>query len=552
MATAPWSVEKYSPAAFHQLLSSRSKAPEHIIEEKLQSEYFDDYFGDSGIKAETMLVEHPYVDRDYLADFSGYYVKCFRRYRRKCTRIHFFDLAFTKEDFSALLSGKEAALTRKQLQDSYLGFIVIKPLPQTIFGRTCLSTYRSDNGRRHFVRRKYDVGLFGTALQVKSLAFQEQDTVTAACATSSLWAAFHATGMLFHHHIPSPVEITKAATDFSPFSRRALPNDGLNMYEMANAIKAVGLEPFPVETDDETSNEQDEGGGEDQFLGDYILKSTAYAYLRAGIPIIMLESLKDISKGHTPKMLGYHAVTISGYSLGLDTPIPEGDTDFALKASRIDKLYVHDDQVGPYARMEFTPWFLTTSRRSPLVVPGDEDAYIVDSTGRCGNVGVFPDALLVPLYQKIRIPYETAHDAILVFDSLLGEMHNAGVMELPERMEWDVYLSCVNEFKKNIFRRTDLTGPLRQHILERELPRFIWIADAWAGEEIVLSVIFDATDIEQGELVVLCIEKSAALRGILTALAGEKDLMDDLRSDPKVRAALPIMNWYARAGAGGA
>jgi len=76
----------------------------------------------------------------------------------------------------------------KQLDSNYLGFMVLKPLPQTIVGRTCFKTYPDDGNRRHFpTLHKYSSNLFGLPLTVNSLAYQEQDKVVAACATSALW-----------------------------------------------------------------------------------------------------------------------------------------------------------------------------------------------------------------------------------------------------------------------------------------------------------------------------------------------------------------------------
>ena len=62
--------------------------------------------------------------------------------------------------------------------------------------------------------------------------------------------------------------------------------------------------------------------------------------------------LWDVSDD-THTSMGFHAVAVTGFSMGGDSPAPIGETQFSLKASRVDKLYVHDDQVGPFARMVF-------------------------------------------------------------------------------------------------------------------------------------------------------------------------------------------------------
>ena len=184
----------YSIAALKNILSEKSGALPSVIDNKLHTLYFENYF--DALKAKTILIEENYIDHDFLEDYAGYYVRCFHKYERTCTRLHFFDQLFTSRQLKYTILGKCRTLTSKILQKSYLGFVVVKKLPQTIIGRTCLKTYESDNGRRVFpIIRNYPVGLFGQHLDVKStLAFQEQDRAAAACATSALWTVFHGTG----------------------------------------------------------------------------------------------------------------------------------------------------------------------------------------------------------------------------------------------------------------------------------------------------------------------------------------------------------------------
>ncbi|PKK82079.1 MAG: hypothetical protein CVT49_15635 [candidate division Zixibacteria bacterium HGW-Zixibacteria-1] len=242
-------VISYSIDALKRLLAKKSQPS--IIARKLHSIYFENYF--SELNTKVIVVEYDYIDRDFLEDYAGYYVRCFHSYDRKCARLHFFGIEFTESDFKNLLIGSSSNISALSLQDSYQGFMVIKPLPQTIIGRTCLKTYDDDNGRRYYPTiHKYETSLYGIPLSINSLPFQEQDQVVAACATSSLWSAFHRTGKLYHHQIPSPVEITRIASAIpTEFESRAFPNKGLTGTQIVHAIRAVGLEPMSVTANDE-------------------------------------------------------------------------------------------------------------------------------------------------------------------------------------------------------------------------------------------------------------------------------------------------------------
>ncbi len=76
----------------------------------------------------------------------------------------------------------------KELKESYLGFSVIKPLPVTFLGKTCLKAYSNDSNdgsERHYIHRQYIANLLGIQFSVDSVAYQEQDKVVSACATTS-------------------------------------------------------------------------------------------------------------------------------------------------------------------------------------------------------------------------------------------------------------------------------------------------------------------------------------------------------------------------------
>jgi len=289
-----YEIYPFSIQQLKELIVQKSGSDSHVIDCKFHIKYLEDYFGT--LAAKTILVENNYVDRDFLEDYAGYYVRCFTEYKRKCTRFHFFNIEITSQNFETLLQKKSGSFTPENLLDAYLGFIVIKPLPQTVIGRACLKTYPPDGNRRNFpITRNYEAGLFGLLLKVDTLAFQEQDQVAAACATSALWSVFQGTGILFQHPIPSPVEITNIASAHSPLETRTLPNkNGLNIAQMAHAIKSVGLEPFLVRAYD-----------------DFFLKGTLYAYLNGKIPILMGLDLVDIST-QPHSYIGKHAVAVTG------------------------------------------------------------------------------------------------------------------------------------------------------------------------------------------------------------------------------------------------
>lgn len=517
----PFDVHPFSKDQLTGLLSSNSEASVEVIGGKSHTAYLAGYLRDLG--ANTILSEYVYTDQAFLEDYAGYYVRCFHAYRSRCTRLHFFQLEFKQQAISRVLSGHLDSLFAKKLRDSYLGFIVVRPLPYTIIGRTCLQAYPLENRRHFLIMDEYPVNLFGIKLTVKrTLPFQEQDSVTAACATSALWSAFQKTGRLFPHHMPSPVEITKSATMRFRVDERDFPSHGLTLSQMAHAIIGVGLDPLPVKLKDEYSSK-------------LLLQSTVYAYLQGGLPVLLIADMFDCTLPMKPKCKGPHAVTITGYNMGDDPPTPYGPTKFLLRASRIDKFYAHDDGVGPFARMEL--------KSPPVWQSSGKPTLSTSWANEDGDMGYFwaeGSVLLIPLYHKIRISFSAVFALLSHFDEFIEELRKRKGLPLTQRLEWDIRLSQVNDLKGEFATSNDVTDHDRRTILLTSLPRFVWCATARSEDRKIMDLLFDATDIEQGSFFLRAIEYNPDVSHVLRAVAQDESQVDRPRTDVLWR----ILGWF--------
>src|SRR5207249_3022282 len=129
------------------------------------------------------------------------------------------------------------------------------------------------------------------------------------------------------------------------------------------------------------------------------------------------------------------------------------------------------DQVGPFARM------VLDGAKVDAVVDGKKTKLNSLSTswgerdGRSANVRAVPDVMLVPLYHKIRIPFEAVHDVVVRFDSFVEKLRPMAQRVLRARLEWDIYLTTANELKGEILRSSTLNGADKCRILEEPMPR---------------------------------------------------------------------------------
>lgn len=427
-----------------------------------------------------------------MEDHSLYYARCFKNYNRLCKRIHFFSNNYTDAELKEIFFGTDVpdVIVRK-FQESYLGFSVIKPLPKTIIGRTCLKTYSETDGRNYLTIRAFHANLFGIDLSVKTLPFQEQDSVVAACATSALWSAFQMTGDLFGHKILSPCKITQYAVENRICRSRPFPNTlGLTIEQMAHAIFKVELEPLCLDI-------KPTAMGKEIFLGNL------YAYTKFSIPVLLVVDLYDES---TDSIMGRHAITIAGFN----TNGIAARATLPLVSARIHKLYGHDDQIGPFTKIEYDAtlgkWYSSWKPR------GNPDA----------RVEIRPQLLLIPIYHKIRIPFETIwshiyrfHHEFLLFKKFFPKEHQS----LFDEIEWDIFLISNNDLKKQLRSEKLINTELRKDLLTSMLPKYLWSATVYRKGIRLSTFIFDATDIEQGLSVLKKIPYDLEFNNMIKAFA---------------------------------
>ena len=445
----------------------REKDDSHFV-------YFYGYL--EKLNCSKIVIENQYVDRDFFDDFTNYYVRCFINYEKYCKRVHFFK-QFDQNEFYKYLSSKNKNNDyEKILQDNYLGFIVIKQLPQTVIGRTALRVYSDtitsdlDKDDKRSIRciRKYNANLCGIKLIIESLAFQEQDTVVAACATSAIWFALQKTAYDFKYNIPTLYEITTQATKFF-YNDRPIPSSGLNIFQMVHAIRSIGLEPDHKEY---LTNE-----GEIKLP----LLNYCYSYLRSGIPVILIVSIENE---------GLHAITLTGYKLKKEATIKNEfeiiDRSFNIlkfKGSRIACFYAHDDQIGPFSKINIE--FDKTNKIIKLKTSWTDD------NGE--SIVVTPRDIIVPVYYKIRVPYF----ALLKYINRLSRLikHIKILPSDKDDIVWDIYLCDINKYKSEIIEDENIL--MKKEILLRPYPRFFWRFIGTLNYRPLFELLADATDMEK-------------------------------------------------------
>lgn len=437
------------------------------------------------LKAESVLLEREYQDKDYLEDFSRYYVKCFQNSGYKCARLHFFnaELDHTKLDH-ILMCGKKAP-GYGALQESYLGFIVIKPLPKTFIGKTCLKHY-PELGHNSLdcklLSRRYNINLFGVDLHVDSIAFQEQDKVVSACATTAIWSALHGCFWKDDRQIPACSEITTNAINHIDRSNNSFPKNELTNKQILRALDCEGLKYHMEQTPGATRSE---------------ILSIVRCHIDSNIPLILVADVYD----KDGSLMGGHAVAVLGYK-------EEGESY---------SLYVHDDRLGPFAKARMI------NNGEHISIEQKEDvkpSCLLTLQHKNENGTWLPpheflvvSCLIIPAQKKIRIsylyPFNTCQLVVQEFVNWLKEQKSEEAFtEFKGALTFSMQLFQISEIKKAILdtpcpRGSDRDRFMRDraNLLTQSCARFQWVGTFFFRGVRAFRILFDATDIPQGNAI---------------------------------------------------
>ncbi|AVB21583.1 MULTISPECIES: hypothetical protein [Pseudomonas syringae group] len=458
------------------------------------------------LDAKAVLLEFDYVDRDYLEDFSRYYVKRFGNDGHKCARLHFFSSQVTHQTITSILE-KDVGSAQDiiNLNRDYLGFMVIKPLPRTFIGKTCLKVMPnefSEYKRKRRLAREYKVDLFGISLKIESIAFQEQDKVVAACATTAIWASMHALIWRDLRSIHSCSEITINAINHVEGSSNSFPSEQLSNKQILRSLDVEELRYHAKSTE--------------KLQRAYFLQSVV-AHINSALPLILTgevftpASQDELSQGSAQDtssqpafvLRGRHAICVVGYKVNEEE----------------DVLYVHDDRLGPYARAKLVAMegYALQGNRSAI-----KWALGLQRLKSCGGWGephelIVPDFSVVPCDKKARLPFPYIYETCEVIVKDLKKM--AGDVSL-KNLTYEISLREIASIRQEVLTHTPdmeatIGGELHKvsaqqlaewqaektAFLTTSYARLQWVATFTSLRTRLFTVLIDASEIPQGNAV---------------------------------------------------
>jgi hypothetical protein len=431
-----------------------------------QVKYLSSYLQHEDVGARTILVEHEYVDRHWLEEYSNYYSTLLSPPRVKATRLHFFDVAWTLEEFKRLLSESMEAPGDSTLNGHYLGFAVIRPLPGAPIGRTVLRPYRKNTDRcfapAELVHR---VHLAGLTLELEGLPFQQQDQGVAACATTALWSALTKVIRTDGGRAPTPFAVTKAAIDRKVQARAFPATAGLDLDQTASAVQAFDYQPHVFQSADDP----------DAFF--LALK----IYLRSGIPVVVRAKVED-GDLHALTLVGFREVAGDAAAPGQMLQIGKPDRP-RLSARGIKQWYAHDDRLGPYARLGF-----------------DADGFKLKLLPSSGGFPHLQSPMsfweaIVPLYPKLRLTAEELIEFGVDLAPTIAFLAKAA----PGQLSVEPFFVLGGEYIRRLRSRPLARERVVRLCMSLTLSRYVGVISWFLAGEWIVDVVYDTTDLRRSD-----------------------------------------------------
>jgi len=486
----PLIISEYSDASNPVIsLKNQLKSP--------QSVYLDEYL--IGLGAKTIIVEQNYFDRDYLDEFSAFYCLSAKGYPNTCKRVHFFSSEnITKDLFNKAIGGDINSL--EELNSSYLGFTVIRPIETAPFGRTVFKWYvdRSpDTPRVTNPSREYISNIAGIELKVTGLAWQQQDTGVAACATIGIWSMLHSSAFDSRHAIPTTSMITEAANNSVPGGNRVYPSYSLSYVQIQEAINQLGFSPAVSS-----------GNLPGKFFSKARFANTCAAYIRSGYPLLIGGMHADDSPvGHAICAVGFReAAPIKNIVNGR----------IYLQDEHTDYIYIHDDNIGPNVRFKLIEenYKLSDGRAaSRCVLVSETPDYLIEENNESRPITRFiPSMVITAVHKDLRVSSDIFFQTGI---ELTNNINSALNLLLQANQQEEQSLVCSTRFimlkdytstelGRQLDQQSELLASTRLQLQENIPPMSLHLAIlriALPNASVLVDIIFDTTDTDRNRSV---------------------------------------------------
>lgn len=390
-----------------------------------------------GLQCQTLLIEYPYYENDYLSNYYIFYVKKLQKFPKECYRILFY-----KDRMARTLMGY--ITLRPTYKDRHLGKIYFDP--QYLVSE-----------RASLILGNYKCHVGGSEAVINLFPHMKQEGDVAVCAHVATWSVIRSFSNRFHRY--PELTIGQIVEMVSPESERMIPSHGLTAFQISQVFLDAGFSPVVLLNDERNPR---------------LIKEALISYVSSGIPIVAVLTNRN------------HAISVIGvgdrmrlpddidFREFIETIQPfesywengnEVTTNVVLSSRFYNSISVNDDNRFPYTMVR-----MKNSTRA--VDDKDSVPYTIPEV----------DRLIVPLYPRIQLTYEDVRTFFLRLAAANKDMWNGPIIGR-------IYLASANTYREYINESCEeLDSEIKAILMSIEMPKFIWCIEVSTPENYQLEV----------------------------------------------------------------
>ncbi len=278
------------------------KLNKHVPRHLIDTDVIDCLKGYIGKKCDTIKIEFPYYDSDYLSTYYEHYAQKFKQYGKTCCRLHI------------------------EAGNIYYGYITLRPgVRGAKIGKTYLSPRLLLKHDAYLMLGNFEAHTLGQTLHIHCFPWKKQQTDISVCAHTAVWTILRYYGTKYAHYADVTIGdiVSKIENDWG----RKTPSLGLDPVQVSDLLKSCGFSPLIVSREKSNSS----------MFYDEIL-----AYVESGIPMIGFLT----SQCHAMSIIGHGMVDYN--ALSASEMLMDKENSIISHTKLIQSIYVMDDRYFPY------------------------------------------------------------------------------------------------------------------------------------------------------------------------------------------------------------
>lgn len=376
------------------------------------------------------IIEDNYIDKVYRNIFSNYLSTKLNAYEQRCIRISFLEKDFDifgilgKSNFPDLIS------------QSYLGFMIVRPIIPGIVGRSAISPKALTNASSvNIMTAPIRASFLGIKLIIEAFPHSSQDSEYATCAETSIWSLMEYFGNKYPEYSPiSPSSIHKYLDNSA--CQRHVPSNGLMYTDISYVLQSCGFgcKIYSLKT------AVSDGYSHDEL---YRIFST---YIDSGIPMVVAVNM--IGSGHAIVCVGNEKTDKSAIDACMQYKTHQKNIGYKNWADVTRNFIFNDDNSHAYVSSDFdcpTPQY---QLNNPYI-----------------------SSIIVPLYKKVYMDAPRAiEQSINLIDTDLFDIKSDIVVR--------TFLASGRSYLDFLMRDDVLDASFKQEIITKiSFSKFIWVTE---------------------------------------------------------------------------